>query len=111
MQLNLQPLGVDVGEDEAHRAPATHDAHPAVRLQPAAEGAPRDHEGADCADKPQEQRRVAAYAVDDERFVPDGRRELEDGQEGGGQEAAEVEQDAGFVPEEGCVVCTRVSWR
>lgn len=90
--VDLQALDVVVGESEADGRADGEGADKGLRRDGAAEGFAGYHQGAGVGDEREENCEVAGDAVEEQGFVADFGRELEDDEEAGGWAACE-----GFV--------------
>lgn len=105
--VNLEPLDVGVGHGHAEHHHDGGRAHPGLHGEVAAEGVVGDHQRTDEAAEEEQDDQVAGDPVPDHDLVADYGHELEDGEQGGGQHAGEVQSYAGF---EGWEVGVPVAW-
>ena len=97
MLIDLQMPDIPIRQPEPDLDDNGQQSDPSLRLDRAAERAPRDHQRPRISCRHQQNNNIAAEPVEQDDFIPDSGHELQDHEQGGGQDAAEMQQEAGLV--------------
>lgn len=98
MLVNLQPLDIIVGVDDAEGGGDCKCPDCSLCREVTTERMICYHQGTGDGDEYQQDNEIASYSMVDEVFVTDCGDKLEDDEESGGKNAGEVEDDSNAVP-------------